>query len=201
MVQTQHLWGWELLLLQVPWSLIPPHPLQLPLTHRSTAISWWPQGVGWRVPTLLLSWLPKLMTVLRLPTDLTLCKKESQLQSKKTDFSQEKSRKSQKKVKKIDFFLTFLDWNPFFLTVTDFLFYRVSRVAFLPPQWTGVPFELGWSHRSSQTQHNAAAFGSKTPSNNPHLSSFHMNTHYFECLMCLRRPLWEGATPTTVVFP
>ena len=55
---------------------------------------------------------------------LTLCKKESQLQSKKMDFSQEKSRKSQKKVKKIDFSLTFLDWNPFFLTVTDFLFYR-----------------------------------------------------------------------------
>ena len=55
---------------------------------------------------------------------LSLCKKESQLQSKRTDFSQEKSRKSQKKVKKIDFSLTFLDWNPIFLTVTDFLFYR-----------------------------------------------------------------------------
>ena len=40
---------------------------------------------------------------------IMLCKKESQLQSKKTDFSQEKSRKSQKKVKKIDFSLTFLD--------------------------------------------------------------------------------------------
>ena len=40
---------------------------------------------------------------------MRLCKKESQLQSKKTDFSQEKSRKSQKKVKKIDFSLTFLD--------------------------------------------------------------------------------------------
>ena len=40
---------------------------------------------------------------------VVLCKKESQLQSKKTDFSQEKSRKSQKKVKKFDFSLTFLD--------------------------------------------------------------------------------------------
>ena len=40
---------------------------------------------------------------------MMLCKKESQLQSKKMDFSQEKSRKSQKKVKKIDFSLTFLD--------------------------------------------------------------------------------------------
>ena len=40
---------------------------------------------------------------------LILSKKESQLQSKKTDFSQEKSRKSQKKVKKFDFSLTFLD--------------------------------------------------------------------------------------------
>ena len=40
---------------------------------------------------------------------VTLCKKESQLQSKKTDFSQEKSRKSQKKVKKFDFSFTFLD--------------------------------------------------------------------------------------------
>ena len=37
------------------------------------------------------------------PTQLTLCKKESQLQSKKMDFSQEKSRKGQK----IDLFLTF----------------------------------------------------------------------------------------------
>ena len=64
-------------------------------------------------------------------TSVTLCKKESQLQSKKTDFSQEKSRKSQNKVKKIDFSLTFLDWNPFFLTVTDFLFYRVSMLIVL----------------------------------------------------------------------
>ena len=34
---------------------------------------------------------------------LTLCKKESRLQSKKMDFSQEKSRKSQKKSKKLTF--------------------------------------------------------------------------------------------------
>ena len=59
------------------------------------------------------------------PTSLmSLCKKESQLQSKKTDFSQEKSRKSQFFWLFFDFSLTFLDWNPFFLTVTDFLFYR-----------------------------------------------------------------------------
>ena len=57
-----------------------------------------------------------------------LSKKESQLQSKKTDFSQEKSRKSQFFWLFFDFSLTFLDWNPFFLTVTDFLFYRESWV-------------------------------------------------------------------------
>ena len=57
---------------------------------------------------------------------IILCKKESRLQSKKTDFSQEKSRKSQFFWLFFDFSLTFLDWNPFFLTVTDFLFYRGS---------------------------------------------------------------------------
>ena len=70
---------------------------------------------------------------------ITLCKKESQLQSKKTDFSQEKSRKSQKKSKKIDFSLTSLDWNPFFLTVTDFLFYRASPLTWKMLTRTGYP--------------------------------------------------------------
>ena len=59
---------------------------------------------------------------------MNLCKKESQLQSKKTDFSQEKSRKSQLFWLFFDFSLTFLDWNLFFLTITDFLFYRAWTV-------------------------------------------------------------------------
>ena len=65
---------------------------------------------------------------------LSLCKKESQLQSKKTDFSQEKSRKSQKKVKKFDFSLTFLDWNPFFFDCNwlSFLLSLSSDVDYLP---------------------------------------------------------------------
>ena len=52
---------------------------------------------------------PPLYKAIHALSHIRLCKKESQLQSKKTDFSQEKSRKSQKKVKKIDFSLTFLD--------------------------------------------------------------------------------------------
>ena len=93
----------------------------------------WPETSQFLLYTELLHSSPTstLLLVSKLPSTsqqiiwvVTLCKKESQLQSKKMDFSQEKSRKSQKKVKNFDFSLTFLDWNPFFLTVTDFLFYR-----------------------------------------------------------------------------
>ena len=42
---------------------------------------------------------------------LILCKKESQVKSKKTDFSQEKSRKVNKKSIFFDFLLTFLDFS------------------------------------------------------------------------------------------
>ena len=71
---------------------------------------------------------------------IILCKKESQVKSKKTAFSQGKSTKSQQKVNKkskiltfywlfVDFLLTFLDWKLFFLTLPDFLFYRESSMS------------------------------------------------------------------------
>ena len=45
------------------------------------------------------------------PYSIRLSKKESQVKSKKMDFSQEKSRKVNKKSKNIDFLLTFLDFS------------------------------------------------------------------------------------------
>ena len=68
-----------------------------------------------------------------------LCKKESQLQSKKMDFSQEKSRKSQFFWLFFDFSSTFLDWNLFFLTVTNFLFYRASCMMHLTRSLGSMP--------------------------------------------------------------
>ena len=58
-----------------------------------------------------------------------LCKKESQVKSKKTAWSHKKSRKSHKKQ---TFPLTFHDWKLFVSTLPDFLFYRDSTLIFLP---------------------------------------------------------------------
>ena len=54
-------------------------------------------------------------------THLILCKKDSQVKSKKMAFSHKKSKE---KSQKTDFSLTFHDWKPFCLTLPDFLFYR-----------------------------------------------------------------------------
>ena len=92
-------------------------------------------------------------TAVMLPNSgVMLCKKESQVKSKKKRLSvMKKSRKSHKKQ---TFPLTFHDWKPFFLTLPDFLFYRVWCVTENQRSLRGKVKHREWARENSACSHS-----------------------------------------------